>query len=228
MPKPDAVRKTFVFAILIALVLAAIIATRGGIADVFAYSPRQHLEQWQKTDKIPSEEKLATQLANIRSAIEWQPNRAEYRDIEALLLYYQALHHYQAGSSSGYRESTLKAIAGYRNATQERPNWPYSWANLALMKASVEQFDHEFEAALIKAIKLGPWENSVNISVAEAGLLGWAALAPATQNAVIENIERGLKRNTPVLKKRLKTINKLGMACIYLKASNERKRLCGF
>ena len=168
------------------------------------------------------------ELASIRTAIEWQKNRAEYRDIEALLLYYQALHYYQAGSSAGYRESTLEAIAGYRNASQARPNWPYSWANLALMKASVQQFDHEFETALIKAIKLGPWENAVNISVAEAGLLGWAALTPATQNAVIENIERGLKRNTPVLKKRLKIINKLGMACIYLKASNERKRLCGF
>lgn len=228
MLKSDPARKVFVFALLIVLVLAATIATRNGIADLYAYSPRQHLEYWQKSAKTPPQDKLAAELASIRTAIEWQKNRAEYRDIEALLLYYQALHHYQTGSPADFRETTLEAIEGYRKATQERPNWPYSWASLALMKASVRQFDTEFEDAIIKAVKLGPWENSVNISVAEAGLLGWTSLAPSTQNAVIENIERGLKRNTPALKKSLKAINKLGMACIYLKASNERKRLCGF
>ena len=137
------------------------------------------------------------------------------------------MHPYETGSPADCRKTTFEAIEGDRKATQVRPNWPYRWASRALRKASGRQFDTEFEGALIKAVTLGPWENSVNISVAEAGLLGWTSLAPSTQNAVIENIERGLKRNAPALKKSLKAINKLGMVCIYLKASNERTRLCG-
>lgn len=228
MQKADLTHRFFILSLVVILFLAAVIATRTGTADFYAYSPRQHLQQWQKSAKIPSEEKLSAELTKIRTAIEWQENKAEYRDIEALLLYYQALHHYQANDPGGFHTSTLEAIESYRKATLERPNWPYSWANLALMKAAIKQFDPEYEQALIKAVTLGPWENSVNVSVAEAGLLGWSTLAPSTQSAVVDNIERGLKRNTPTLKKRLKAINKLGMACIYLKSSKERKQLCGF
>ena len=112
MLKSDPARKVFIFALLIILVLAATIATRNGIAYLSAYSPRQHLEYWQKSAKTPPQDKLAAELASIRSAIEWQKNRAEYRDIEALLLYYQALHHYQTGSPEGFRDTTLEAIAG--------------------------------------------------------------------------------------------------------------------
>lgn len=228
MQKAELTHRFFIFSLIITLLLAAVVATRSGAADYYAYSPRHHLDQWAKSDKLPPEEKLSSELSKIRIAIEWQQNRAEYRDIEALLLYYQALHHYQENDPRGFHQSTLEAIESYRQATIERPNWPYSWSNLALMKAAIKQFDPEYEQALIKAVALGPWENSVNVSVAEAGLLGWSTLPSSTQSAVVDNIERGVKRNTPTLKNRLKALNKLGMACIYLKNSKERKRLCGF
>ncbi len=228
MQKADLTYRFFISALIIILLLAAVIATRSGVADFYAYSPRQHLALWQKSNKLPSEEKLNAELSKIRTAIEWQQNRAEYRDIEALLLYYQALHHFKANDPSGFQQSTIEAIESYRQATVKRPNWPYSWSNLALMKSAINQFDQEYEQSLIKAVELGPWENAVNLSVAEAGLRGWATLSPSTQTEIIDNIERGLKRNTAALKVRLKAINKLGMACIYLKKSQERKRLCGF
>lgn len=148
--------------------------------------------------------------------------------MHALLNYYQALQKYHGDDNAGFLSSTQLAANSYREAIKSRPNWPYSWANLALMKAAINQFDSEYQHAINQAVILGPWENAVNISVAEAGMLGWATLPPATQTAVIANIERGIKRNNNVLKKRLSAINKLGLVCLYLQGSKERKRLCGF
>lgn len=212
----------------LSLLFATAVAVSFGIADLYAYSPRQNLEHWQKSEKTPTESELSSAIKNITSAISWQPKNAEYRDIEALLYYYQAVQLNQNNDLSGFRAMVRKSVTSYRLSTQLRPNWPYSWANLALMKASVQQFDDEYQLALNRAIVLGPWENVVNISVVEAGLMGWKELTSSTQITVVENIERTIKRNTSALKLRLIAINKLGMACIHLKVSKERKRLCGF
>ena len=187
-----------------------------------------HIEHWQKTGKSPTSDELAEALNNTDAAIAWQSFNAEYWEMQALLHYYQALHNYHSDNQNGFASSTELAANGYREAIRMRPNWPYSWANLALMKASVNQFDTEYEQAINQAVMLGPWENAVNISVAEAGMLGWSTLTPDTQAAVMKNIERGIKRNNGVLKKRLSAINKLGLACLYLQGSKARKRLCGF
>lgn len=221
-------RLLFVAPLLILLLAASIAAISAGVADLYAYFPRQHLEHWQNTGKSPSETQLTQALGNIETARRWQPDNAEYNDMQALLLYYQAVTQYQRQDQSGFTATTRQAIDHYRQATLKRPNWPYSWANLALMKAAIQQFDQEYLHALQRATELGPWENAVNTSVAEAGLLGWPHLDQTTQMAVIKNIERGIKRNKKALKQRLGAINKLTIACINLQASIDRKQFCGF
>ena len=228
MNQSDKKRLLITFPLVLSLLFAIAVTFRFGIADLYAYSPRQSLEHWQKSEKAPAELELLSAIKSITSAISWQPKNAEYRDIEALLYYYQAIQLNQTNNISGFKEMVLKSAASYRQSTQLRPNWPYSWANLALMKASAQQFDDEYQFSINQAIALGPWENAVNISITEAGLMGWKELNSSTKAAVVENIERTIKRNTPALKQRLIAINKLGMACIHLKASKERKRLCGF
>lgn len=228
MNQPDRKRLFITLPLVLTLLLVSAFAARFGIADLYAYSPKQSLEHWQKSEKIPTESELSSAINSITSAISWQSENAEYRDIEARLYYYRAIQLNQKKDFSGSRAMVQQAITSYRNSTQLRPNWPYSWANLALMKASIQQLDDEYQFALNRAIALGPWENAVNVSVTEAGLIGWKELNSATQAAVVKNLERTIKRNAPVLKQRLVAINKLAMACIHLRASKERKRLCGF
>lgn len=209
-----------------ALCIAIFYSISIGVADLYGYSPRQHLEHWQKKGLTPSAAELDDALIGINSAIRWHPRHAEYHDMQALLHYYQALDAYQQGGHEEFTQLTQQALAGYQQATQLRPHWPYSWANFALMKAMLQQFDEEYRFALTQATTLGPWENGVNLAVADAGMLGWLYLDKQTQTAVIDNIERGMKRNNKALKHRLTAINKLGLACIYLKESKQQQRLC--
>lgn len=197
------------------------------ISDLYGYSPRQYLAHWQKKAQQPSPAQVDQALSGVDNAIRWNPRNAEFWNMQGLLNYYQAFNHYQQGDPSGYRQFTQQALADYQQATQLRPHWPHSWANLALMKAQLRQFDSEFQHALNQATTFGPWERDVNISVSEAGMRGWLQLDESTRTAVINNIERGLMRNNRVIKQRLSAINKLGLACLYLNPSKQRKRLCG-
>ena len=214
--------------VILLLTIACFYTIPIGIADLHAYSPRQHLEHWQSQGSMPSQAEVTAQLGNIEQALDWQPDNAEFHDIKGLLNYYLAIHSYHDGDQHGYDSHLQASLQSYRNATQLRPNWPYSWANLALMKAAAATFDDEYRTAIHKATNLGPWENGVNINISEAGLIGWAFLDSATKAIVTDNLERTIKRNTKQLKLRLTAINKLGLACILLKSSKERKWLCRF
>ncbi len=220
----------------IALLLLALIPLRWALGDFAAYPARQSLEHWQTQGTVPDDAAIQAALTAADNALYWQANNGEYLDLKALLLYYRAISALQTEASAltpalaqtQADDYTRQALDTYRQSTQARPHWPYSWANLALMKARLNEFDAEYHTALEQAIAFGPWENAVNISIAEAGMLGWFSLSKAQQQAIIANIQRGIPRNSPQIKQSLSAINKLALVCGHLAASPDRKRLCGF
>lgn len=214
---------------LIALLLyLSYLAAGIGIADLYAYSPRQQVEHWQHSNTAPQSEAITTALNSIDQAIDWAPDNGEYRDLKGILLYYRALELTVAGDQRSFTELTSASLASYRIAARLRPRWPYSWANIALMKAALNQFDEEFAQAVDNATRFGPWENAVNISITEAGFVGWHQLSETTRQQVLENTLRGLKRNNNQIKQRLKALNKLTLACIHIPSGPARKKLCGY
>lgn len=210
------------------LIYLSYLAIGIGIADLYSYTPRQKIEFWQDNQAQPESAELAQALSNIRRSISWAPDNGEYRDIEGLLLYYQALNEQSNGNTPGFTELTNSALNSFRKAAELRPRWPYSQANIALIKSALDQYDQEFEQAIERATRFGPWENAVNISVTTAGFAGWHQLDTQTQKRVLENTERGLKRNIKQIKQQLKAINKLNLACIHIKSGSSRKKLCGY
>ncbi|NIV36152.1 MAG: hypothetical protein GWN58_43905, partial [Anaerolineae bacterium] len=50
----------------------------------------------------------------------------------------------------------------YRRSVEWRPLWPYTWVRLAYTKLSLLALDDEFDRALAKAARLGPWRIDVN------------------------------------------------------------------
>ncbi len=114
----------------------------------------------------------------------------------------------------------------YRQASTLRPHWPYSWAGLALSKAKLSQMDEELFQAIDNSVLYGPWENAVNISIAEAGLLSWRYLPQAQQEAVLANIDRGLKRNYKEIRNIATQVNQTALLCDKLPDSKEKAKLC--
>lgn len=86
-----------------------------------------------------------------------------------------------------------QALEYQREAVRRRPGSPYTWANIALLKARLPETDREFETALRNAALLGPWEPEVQIAIADAGFRNWSLLAPETRAALRANVARTLR-----------------------------------
>ena len=83
-----------------------------------------------------------------------------------------------------------QALAELSTAVALRPVWPYAWAAYAEAKYRAGAADAAFEAAVRRAVELGPFEPAVQETVALYGLPVWDVASPGTRAA----IERALQQ----------------------------------
>jgi len=162
---------------------AAVIA----LADISHYPVKSAIAKASSTE-LPSIETLNSLEEKIQLSITLRPNNGEYREYLGRLHYLKAHHNLNAPEL--FHANITQAYNNHRKASQLRPHWPYSWANMALMKSHLNQFDVGFLHSFNQAEKYGPWEISSNIAISQAGLNGWEHLSDTMQKRTIKALER--------------------------------------
>ncbi len=224
--KPGPLGKALAIIGIVLLIVMAYYSVRWMMADINSYPARNALLNQNNAGELIPADKLERAQASIDRSISWRSDHGDYYDIKASLSYYQALHAQAEKRWRDYGERMTQSRDLYRQATQLRPHWPYSWAGLALSKAKLSQMDDELNQAIDNSVLYGPWENAVNISIAEAGLLSWRFLPQAQQAAILANIDRGLKRNYKEIRNIAIQLNQTALLCEQLPDSKEKARLC--
>ena len=92
-----------------------------------------------------------------------------------------------------------RALDYYRQGLALRPAWPYAWADVAALKITQQRIDAEFALAMQSALTLGPWQSSVQASIASGGLIVWDKLPASLQTSVEHAIARGLLNNSRLM-----------------------------
>lgn len=233
MPSAQAInKKSLLWFVPAAVALCVIIffAFRCGWSDLYAFQVRNSSDQWFKEDRLPSEDELNTAFEKIDGALDWYPAYPEYLESKAYLLWLAILREQRSGNE-GAQASVSKlaqqAAALHREAIENRPNWPYSWSGLVLMKAYQAQYDAEFDQAVANAVRFGPWENTVNVQLALSTQIAWGNLKPATQKHLLDNMARAVRRNFKVVQRQLAASNKRYLICGHLPQTIENyKKLC--
>jgi hypothetical protein len=162
-------------------------AAKIALADISHYPVKNAIAK-STTDNPLSLEKLENLETKTLHSIKLRPNNGEYREYLGRLYYLKAIQNQD--STKLFFDNIQLAYDSHRKASQLRPQWPYSWANMALMKSHLNQFDAGFIHSFNQAEKFGPWEISSNITIAQAGLNGWTHLNPAMQDKTVQAIER--------------------------------------
>ena len=200
-------------------------AVRIGIADAVAYKAKYQVEGWSKDNRLPTEVELDYALENISSAMAWEPGNPQHINLRADILIYKSLLHWQDEQFSAI---TDEAVLLYQQSLKRRPRWPYSWARLALAKAYLAEFDEVFIEAVDKAVKLGPWEPTVHLILAEAGVYGWTYMDEVTRQHIVDNIHRGVRFNQVALSKTVTRYQKKDIVCAYLPNDKHTQNFCGW
>lgn len=148
------------------------------VAERFAIHARHLLTlenagEWQDRDVI-----YARAISNVERAGALQAGSPEYLEIHARLLIQRCKYWDKTSRWDEWRTCQKQALDSIRQSLKINARSPYLWANLLLVKSNLEQFDADFNEALVNARQLGPNELGVNRTVAHVGLLGWLRWQP--------------------------------------------------
>ncbi len=167
-------------------------ATKIALADISHYPLKYFIEKLKPTE-LPDLKILEKLQEKIQYSIDLRPNSAEYLEYIGRIYYLKALRQQRAASfeiRSKAQNSFRLALNAHIKATKLRPKWPYSWANLALIKSHLKEFDQQFLNAIDLAIKNGPWEIASNNAISQAGFNSWQELDASYKTKVVSALER--------------------------------------
>lgn len=198
-------------AFLAVLVTLGALALPRGLADLRGFEARMLFKSWQAGRHQPSLEEWSHAHDLLREARALDPGQPNYLEDLARLYERRALP-LKAGDDDA-RADLRQALDYQRQAARIRPGSPYTWANIALLKARLSEPDREFETALRNAALLGPWEPEVQLALADAGFQYWPALAPETQAALRANALRALRRQDAKLFELARRAGRLDILC---------------
>lgn len=198
-------------AALAALSALCALALPRGLADLRAFEARVLFRSWETRHRQPSAEEWALARDRLREARELDPGQPNYLEDIARLYELRTLALTAGGALA--QSDLHQALDHQRQAARRRPGSPYTWANIALLKARLPEPDREFESALRNAALLGPWEPEVQIALADAGFRHWDALAPDTRSALRENALRALLRQDAKLFELARRRGRLDVLC---------------
>ncbi len=174
------------------LLLAGLISTAGmwGVADLFAYSARLHMDAWERVGLPPPDQEWQLAAKNMEWALRLSPKNPDYMMRMGRLYMWREYAAPEGDAAAANDRKT--ALMHLRSAVRERPAWPLGWADIALVKRRAGELDDEFTYALTQAARIGPWEPGVNRAVAEAGLAAWSSLDRDMRTEVIQAMRRGM------------------------------------
>ena len=190
--------------LLAALLLALSVAAAAfGLADIYRTEAAAQIEQWDWPEDREDLEEPAGPPAWAWEQVHrylWLANRLAPFDAQ-ILTDLGELYELRVGEAPAPESSTDldRALGYYRQALALRPAWPYAWADVALLKITQQRIDAEFAHALQRALTLGPWQTSVQASIAAGGLAVWDKLPAKLQTDVEHTVARGLSNGSRLM-----------------------------
>jgi len=164
----------------------ASVAGKWGLADYYASQSYEILTSW-RTEPLTDESWQAAHDA-LAAALSLDPTHPTYHHrmgrLYHLRMRMDPLHRQKWGDL---------AKQDFHASLDVRPYWPLTWANLALVKRDLAEFDGEMMQALVNAAKYGPWEPGVHEMLAEIGLPYLPLYSGQAKAAIVGSITRGLR-----------------------------------
>lgn len=189
------------------------LATRWGLADLLVKPASYQISLWEQSGSTVQAAAWQTTLTQLQRAINLEPHNPDLLELISRAYYL----HSNVDIGIKLQLNSLQQALNYNlQAIRQRPVSAYTWANIALLKSQLKQYDAQFETALKSAIILGKWEPLVQHSVIEAGLAAWYQLPSSIRWLVLAAIERGIVLQPQLIKAIINKYQRIYTICAYL------------
>jgi hypothetical protein len=192
-------------------------AATWGIADLFAKQVRYETGQWQKKQESLKVETWKLTQAKINWTWALEPAHPDFLEDMAGANFF--LYRYGTITPAEKVMAVQQSLDYYLKAVKQQPSSALTWADIALMKSYLREYDAQFLMALENATSLGPWEPFVQQAVTEVGLAAWYRFPKLErekgQSIVLANIERGMLRQTKLMTTLIKKYQREKVMCMH-------------
>ncbi len=197
------------------LIVVIKISASWGLADVENQKARVFIKQWENNVDSFSSDDWDKAYSTAKAALEKDPHNPELFSLLGNVYEWNSFQGHNQSHNNQFQDKQNRKLAlnYYRKAVELRPQWPYTWSGIVLLKYKMSEFDQEFQLALNNATELGPWEPNVQKIIAEVGLTSWNELEHSQRITIVENIRRGVTMQPRVMLDILKTYGQLRLVC---------------
>lgn len=181
-------RRLLAWPLMAVLLVVAWWAVPRGLADVYGRLLQAHIDSWTQSRRVPDEAEWQKARGLFDRALGWTPGDP------SLLQQGGRLYEWGALVARPTREARARRAMDYLRASlQRRPAWPYAWAELAEVMARFGQTGDDFQQAFARALETGPWEQDVQLSLAQAGFMAFKQLSQKNRAALARILQRAAR-----------------------------------
>ncbi len=200
------------------LVLAAVgvfNAIRFGVASLDYSGVKNTISEWQNDQSIQSKEEYEHVRVAVQRANLLHYSNPLYADLAGQIKEWGVI----AGFESS--DALQEAKVNYLQATKVRPLWPVTWANLAMVKWRLQEFDDEMLRYLKRADQLGSQSKEVHLLFTRLGLALYNANHPMytqLKDSIHNRIRLGLRNpeSNPDIVAAINSADSLNTVCRWL------------
>jgi hypothetical protein len=175
------------FLISIVFFLLAVVAAGAALRELWSeahlHQAERFLAEWQIQKLRPNEKSWRLADDSVKSAIELDiVANAKHLERQGQISEWRPSHLGNAGSAQ------RTALIAYYSAATTRPNWPYIWLRVAHAKASLGEFDSEFDKALGQSRDMSGDQLEANYAITSLGIKHWNDISYSGRRVIIESI----------------------------------------
>lgn len=175
--------------LVVAALVLAFCGLRLSLSGVAAYQAQSFVDDWEQTGAAPDETAWGVARDAANRAVAFYPGtNGDY--LARLGRIYEWRDMGRPFGDPEAQAAREQARDAYRQAIESRPDWPFTWVQLGLIKLRLLEFDEEFDRALQQGFDNGPWRLGVYRGIAEIGLIAWPQLDEAQRRQVLEAARR--------------------------------------
>lgn len=152
------------------------------IANAHYFGVQQEVDEWNKKDKISSNEAYFSVLNSINYMISLDNNNPAYYHLKGNVIRFGVEMEFEQ------KASLIQAKQAYLKAVQLRATWPFTWIELAKLNSYIEGLNKETQGYLLQAIDTGPYLFEVNFGVIQVYLNNWYGLNPEQKSLFFEQL----------------------------------------
>lgn len=221
------IKKTVVIGLIGLNLWLIYVAASWGLADLFAKQARYEMLQWDKQGVITTDNWKSTH-ATLKWARYLEVYHPDFLEDMAEMNY--LLYRYGIATAAEKFMALQQALDYDMQAIRQRPVSAYTWANIAIVKNNLRQYDAQFIAALENASVLGSWEPFVQHAIADIGLGAWYRFPKQErengQALVFAAVKRGMLRQAKLMRRLIKKHRRQYVMCLYSRGKIEFADFC--